>query len=109
MNATQSFYDEGLGCDVSGERERRQIMGSQGVRESGDAVGGARNVLSTAVGRQAPKGVRYSDIQYKADRAEKIRQNTVVAFRNNDGTERTTRHEDNSSDTKKAFKVRHNF
>jgi hypothetical protein len=103
----ESYYDEGLDCDIHGHRHRREVMRSQGVIEAGDAKGGARNVEKTAIGRQAPKGINHSDNQYKSERNEKARQETVVAFRNSDGTERVSAHSDNSGDTKKAFKLRH--
>lgn len=84
-------------------------MASQGVIEAGDAVGGSRNVEKTAVGKQAPKGVRYSDIQFKNDRCEQVRQDTVVAMQKSDGTERITRHSENTSDTKKSIGIRHHL
>ena len=103
----ESHYDEGLGCDIHGAKHRREVMKSQNVIEAGDASGGARNVEKTAIGRQATKGVNHSDLQYKAERNEKARQDRVVAFKNKDGSERVSRHGDNSSDTKKAFTLRH--
>jgi hypothetical protein len=104
-----SYYDEGLDCDIHGSRHRREVMRSQNVIEAGDAKGGARTVEKTAIGQQPVKGISHSDNQYKAERNELARQKQVVSFRNSDGTERVTRHQDNSSDTKKAFKLRHNF
>lgn len=103
----ESYYDEGLGCDIHGNRHRRQVMASQNVIEAGDPEGGARNVEKTAIGRQKVRGENYSDTQYKNERCETVRQNQVVAFRNPDGSERVSRHKDNRSDTKKAFKIRH--
>ena len=39
----ESYYDEGLGCDVTGKEDRKHKMKILNVHEAGDKVGGARN------------------------------------------------------------------
>ena len=38
----EAYYDEGLGCDVTGRQEKRRIMQALNVIEAGDKVHGAR-------------------------------------------------------------------
>lgn len=66
----EPYYDEGLGCDVNGRREKRQIMADMGVQEAGDAKGGARNFDTKApyiIGKSRPRGDKY---QSKRDEPE---------------------------------------
>ena len=57
----EAYYDEGLGCDIGGRRERRQVMKALNVIEAGDAKGGARNFdpkASATIKPQPPKGIK---------------------------------------------------
>jgi len=44
----EPYYDEGLGCDVHSEGERRRVMSELGLIESGDRVHGGRNFDANA-------------------------------------------------------------
>jgi len=70
----EGYWDEALGCDVSGRRERRQIMAAEGLQEAGDKRGGARNFDRHAPDHIKPRplqGKSYS--QVKAHEAEQVR------------------------------------
>ena len=54
----ESHFDEGLGCDIGGDRERKQVMKALGLEEAGDAVGGARNEEGKGEGIYAPQGIK---------------------------------------------------
>ena len=66
----QTHYDEGLGMDVSGPREKQQILKALGLQEVGDKVGGARNEDKHAgvqVGRMPATGRTLSDVQRESE------------------------------------------
>ncbi len=57
----ESYYDEGLGCDINGRRERQQVMKALNVIEAGDKVHGGRNFEANAphhVKPQPPRGAK---------------------------------------------------
>lgn len=87
IHSVETYYDEGLGCDIHGERERRQVMAAQGVIEAGDRVGGARNFdkTGTHAGRLAPQGVRFGDVQRTEERARTEEGNWEIATEGKDG------------------------
>lgn len=98
-------YDPALGCDVSGPRERSQIMKSLGLIEAGDPVGGARNLdEKKAVGLMKPQGIKHSDNQRAYERGLKAREDALVTTINKDGSERVHRHGDLKFDPKKTLK-----
>ena len=107
---TEAYFDEGLGVDVRGKRERNQIMQGQGVIEAGDKKGGSRewdkNHIN-AIKMQKPKGVTYSDIQRREEKARIMKENTIVTAIHGDGREVAHRVGDNSSDTRKSVSVKH--
>jgi len=99
VRVSQPFFDEGLGCDVHGERERKQIMRSMGLIEAGDPVGGSRNIETYAfanmAGRSAPQGVRFADVQRANDNPEvHDAANMRMASIRKDGSVVTQRFED---------------
>jgi hypothetical protein len=57
----EPFYAETLGHDIHGRRELAQL----GLREAGDADGGARNVETSAyankIVKEKPRGISHSD------------------------------------------------
>lgn len=71
----ESYYDPSLGMDISGKREKAQALKALNLVESGDKVGGARNVEkdlgNNLVKPEAPKGVTLSTIQRRKERAAK--------------------------------------
>ena len=77
----ETYYDEGLDCDISGMRERQQVMKAMGLQEAGDSVHGARNWDQEnphAVKEQKPIGRRFSDIQRERQRGIDERDNFTV-------------------------------
>ena len=99
-------HDEGLGCDVSGPRERSQIMKSMGLQEAGDPVGGARPMDGKHMLKiDAPKGVKHSDLQRMREQGQKDKEDAVVHFQNKDGSEKSLRHGDKGKDIKKSIKT----
>ena len=97
VKVTQPYFDEGLGCDVHGERERQQILRSEGLIEAGDPVGGSRNFDFNGVhaGRHDPVGLRYSDRQFRNDSPEvHDASNFEMAAANKDGSVTPMRFED---------------
>ena len=63
----EPYYDEALGLDVHGRREKKEALRAFGLIETGDAVNGARDVETSPhavlVKPQAAKGITLSDIQ----------------------------------------------
>lgn len=107
----EAYYDESLGCDVHGKREQSQICDDLGLIQAGDTTGGARNLIepsedTVTIGRQQPRGIQHSDNQRKAERGKEHASNALVTTMHKDGTERTFRNADASTDTRKGFKVR---
>jgi putative FmdB family regulatory protein len=97
-------HDIGLGCDVSGPRERKQIMDSLGLVEAGDPEGGSRNFKEKgSVGRTAPTGVRHADNQRRTEKGRKEQENTVAFSQTKSGGERAIRHGDQKFDSKKSI------
>ena len=98
VRVVDAYFDEGLGVDVHGEKERKQIMAARGLIEAGDAVGGARNFDAAApnhVGRQPAKGFRFADWQRKNDNpAVREGANSDLAAVHEDGTVTPFRLED---------------
>lgn len=61
-----TYYDEALGLDVSGPREKKQILKAMGLQETGDKVGGARDFDKHAPTHIKPlpaRGITLSDVQ----------------------------------------------
>jgi len=54
----QSYYDEGLGCDITGRRQRQFVMKALNVIEAGDRSGGARNFDEKAPEHMKPEPLR---------------------------------------------------
>ena len=107
---TEAYFDEGLGVDVNGKREQRQIMQGQGVIEAGDKQGGGREWDKdhiNAIKMQKPKGITYSDIQRREEKARIMKENTIVTAMQGDGREVAHRVGDNESDTRKSISVKH--
>lgn len=100
----EAHYDEGLGVDVGGPRERKQVMNALGLEEAGDPVGGARNQEGKSEGISAPRGVKLSDRQYKDEAAVKARNNKMVTTIGKDGKETKHRVGDLSTDHRKAVR-----
>lgn len=99
-------HDDGLGCDVSGPRERKQIMKSLGLQEAGDPVGGTRQMDEKHMVKiGAPTGVKYSDMQRMRERGRIDKENTIVHMQNKDGSETSLRHGDTGKDVKKSIKT----
>lgn len=75
VHTYQAYYDPSLGMDISGKREKQQALKALNLVESGDKVGGARNVEKdlgdNLVKPEAPKGVTLSTIQRRKERAAK--------------------------------------
>ena len=106
---TPVYYDEGLGVDVRGRREQKQIMIGQGCQEAGDKVNGARNWDSEnveAVTKQEPRGITYSDMQRREEKARIKKENTIVTALHGDGREISHRVGDNKADTRKSVHVK---
>ena len=100
----ESHFDEGLGCDIGGDRERKQVMKALGLEEAGDAVGGARNEEGKGEGIYAPQGIKLSDMQRKTEAAEKVKNEKMVSTIAKDGTETQHRVRDLSTDHRKAVR-----
>jgi len=98
----EPYYDEGLGVDISGRRERRQVMNALGVQEAGDAVGGSRNHNDYGGGVRDLAGISLSSEQYKQETARKARDNKTVATVSRDGSETIHRVGDLSTDHRKS-------
>ena len=98
----ETYHDEGLGVDISGRRERRQVMNALGLQEAGDSVGGSRNYIGGGQGIGRPTGKRLSQEQYKQDAARKARDNKTIATVNRDGSETIHRVGDLSTDYRKS-------
>ena len=98
----ETYHDEGLGVDISGRRERRQVMNALGLQEAGDSVGGSRNYIGGGQGIGRPTGKRLSQEQYKQDAARRARDNKTIATVNRDGSETIHRVGDLSTDHRKS-------
>ena len=60
----ESYYDEALGCDINGPREKAQILKAMGLVEAGDSIKGSRNFDKDApdhIKSRPPKGVTFDD------------------------------------------------
>jgi hypothetical protein len=98
------YHDEGLGCDISGPRERNQVMKSLGVTEAGDKVSGARKFEEgNAVGKSELKGVSHSDNQRSHERGRIAKENALIHAQLAGGGEKTMRHGDQKFDKKKSI------
>ncbi len=99
-----NYHDESLGVDIHGRRHRQQVMQAMGVREAGDAKGGARDFNENhATGIMPANGTEFSEVQRKQERAREAQENRTVATINKDGSERVYRHGD-LTDKKRALK-----
>ena len=65
------YFDEALGLDIHGRKEKAQVLRSRGLQEAGDKVGGARNhETSPHAARMVPlppQGVTLSEVQRRSD------------------------------------------
>jgi len=62
----EAYYDEGLGFDVTGRRDKKHIMSALGVQEAGDPVHGARDVDMAAPDHIKPRdpiGAKFDGIR----------------------------------------------
>ena len=71
----ETYYDETLGFDVHGRRERKEALRAFGLIEAGDSVNGARNVESSPHAEMIkplpPRGITLSDIQKREEGSKK--------------------------------------
>jgi len=70
----EAYYDESLGIDIGGRREKKQTLAAMGYEETGDRVKGARNFDKHAphhVKPLPPRGVTLSDVQRATAQARK--------------------------------------
>lgn len=76
------YYDEALGVDVTGRRQKRQTLAALGLQEAGDKRGGARyeerSPLASCVVPLPPQGVSLSQLQRESDLARKAADELVV-------------------------------
>ena len=101
----ESYHDEGLGVDIHGKRERKQVMTALGLQESGDPVGGERRIESGYLGGIGElTGNRLSVEQYKNEAAVKARDNKMIGVINKDGSETLHRMTDLSTDHHKSVR-----
>lgn len=64
----ESYYDPGLGCDITSKREKQRVMRALGVTEAGDTVKGSRNFDAKAPDHLKPlppKGVPFVSPQQR--------------------------------------------
>ena len=90
-----SGYDEALGVDINGRRERDQILKDKGLVQAGDKVGGSRNWEKNseqAVGISEQQGLRYSDQQRAKEEARKAANDQVISVVNEDGSRKSVRY-----------------
>ena len=85
----EPFYHEGLGMDINGPRELKQILKANGMVEAGDKVDGARNeeksVHAQKLDKQPLQGISLSDLQRKRERQKEIGDNMRVGAVTPDG------------------------
>jgi len=100
----ETHHDTGLGCDVSGPNERKQIMKSLNLVEAGDPSGGLRNYdEKCSIGRTAPTGVKHSDNQRRTEQGRIEQENAIAHVQTESGGERVIRHGDQKFDKKKSI------
>ena len=89
ISGFEPFYHEGLGVDINGPRELKQILKANGMVEAGDKVGGARNeetsVHAQKLDKQPLQGISLSDLQKKRERQKQIGDNMRVGAVTPDG------------------------
>lgn len=61
------YYDEALGVDIHGRREKKETLRAYGLQEAGDRVGGARNEEKASSANRMrplpPRGITLSQMQ----------------------------------------------
>ena len=76
----EAYYDEALGMDVRGRKEKREVLRAMGRVEAGDRRNGARNMETspnTVMVKPLPeKGITLSDIQ----RRENLNRKALESF-----------------------------
>lgn len=83
----EPYYDEALGVDISGKREKQQILKAMGYQETGDKVHGARDFdkhASIHIKPLPPRGITLSDVQ-KGKEAAKRRRESLRLYKEQNG------------------------
>jgi len=101
----EPYHDEALNCDIHGERHRQQVLAAEGLHESGDRVGGARefDVSNPGNGGILPlQGVSNDENRRKADKRRQQAGEMVVGVdtRNTYGEVKTSWHKVKNLETK---------
>jgi len=68
----EPYYCETLDMDITGRREKQQVLKALGLQEAGDAVKGAREFDHKApvlIDKQPPRGRTLADVQRDKERA----------------------------------------
>jgi putative FmdB family regulatory protein len=87
------YYDESLGMDISGKREKKQVLSAMGLKEAGDKVRGARDFDKHApmhIKPLPPRGIRLSDVQKSKENAAKRKAATRFYAESNGKIRRVT-------------------
>ncbi len=108
--AYETHYDEGLGLDISGPRERKQVLKALDLVEAGDKVGGSRledNHAGVQVGRLAPTGRTLSDYQ-RDQEARREAQNAPLTVEHADGKTSVVRPSELPSFSAKELRIKRN-
>jgi len=70
------YYDEALDADIHGFREKKQILTAMGLQESGDPVGGARNLETSphanVLDRQPERGIPFAERQRQREKKDPL-------------------------------------
>lgn len=106
----ETHYDEGLGIDISGPRERKQAMKALNLVEAGDKVRGSRledKHAGVEVGRLAPTGRTLSDYQ-RDQEARRESQNAPVTVEHSDGKTSVVRPSELPSFSSKELRIKRN-
>jgi len=77
----EPYHDEALNCDIHGERHRQQVLAAEGLHESGDRVGGAREFDASNPGNAGVmplQGISHDDNRRNTDKRRRQAGEMVV-------------------------------
>lgn len=82
----EPFYHEALDVDITGKRHQKEVYRYFGIQESGDRVGGAKNIETSVHAPKMvplpPKGKSLSDFQRQREEGQKIGDNMMIGTGN---------------------------